>query len=157
MRYVKHTMSIAERQKLEVAAMNAEAVNATTSIGFVKMAEEGILDEVTAGEHMSLFAPWGPNITYVRGNLRTYTTDDGVTKLYRCIQTHTSQEDKTPDTTKGLWTVIYDPTIEYPDWSQPIGVSDAYQLGDKVTHKGKHWVSTVNDNQWEPGVRGWEM
>ena len=28
--------------------------------------------------------------------------------------------------------------------------------GAKVSHKEKHWISTVDSNVWEPGVYGWE-
>lgn len=28
--------------------------------------------------------------------------------------------------------------------------------GDKVTHNGKTWQSTTDNNVWEPGVYGWE-
>ncbi len=40
-------------------------------------------------------------------------------------------------------------------WIQPTGAHDAYQMGDKVTHNAEVWVSTANDNVWEPGVYGW--
>jgi hypothetical protein len=39
-----------------------------------------------------------------------------------------------------------------PDWVQPTGAQDAYQLGDRVTHNGQVWASTINANVWEPGV-----
>lgn len=48
----------------------------------------------------------------------------------------------------------------YPDScyliGQDIGAHDAYALGAKVSHKEKHWTSTVANNVWEPGVYGWE-
>jgi hypothetical protein len=28
-------------------------------------------------------------------------------------------------------------------------------IGDRVTHNGTDWESTVADNVWEPGVFGW--
>lgn len=155
MRYNKHTMGIAEKQKLEVAAMDIESISAIGSIAFVAMAENGDIDEITAGEHMSIFAPWEPNISYSVGNLRVYPADGGEQKLYKCIQAHTSQSNWTPDIAKSLWTTASDPAIEYPDWSQPVGAHDAYQTGDKVSHKNKHWVSTIDNNVWEPGVYGW--
>ena len=31
-----------------------------------------------------------------------------------------------------------------------------YMKGDKVTHGGKVWVSTVDNNVWEPGATGTE-
>ena len=36
------------------------------------------------------------------------------------------------------------------------GAHDAYNIGDKVTHNGKTWVSDVDNNVWEPGVYGWK-
>lgn len=86
-----------------------------------------------------------------------YQADDRVKysdTLYKCVQGHTSQEDWTPDITKALWTKIS--IEEWPEWIQPTGAQDAYMLGDKVSHNEKHWVSTVDNNVWEPGVYGWD-
>ena len=94
---------------------------------------------------------WEAGVSYAVGNIRRY---DG--QLYRCVQAHTSQADWTPDTAVSLWVRIADPADEWPEWSQPVGAHDAYQTGDKVSHGGQHWVSTVDGNVWEPGVYGWE-
>ena len=134
----------------EKMANDIDNINATASIAFVVMAENGTIDEVTATEHMSVFAAWEPGIAYAIGNLRTYGD-----KLYKCVQAHTSQSDWTPDVAVSLWSVAGDPAEEYPEWSQPIGAHDAYQTGDKVSHNGKHWISTADNNVWEPGVYGW--
>lgn len=122
----------------------------TNSISFVTLAESGAIDEVTATEHADVFAEWKPNVAYVVGNLRTY---EGV--LYKCVQAHTSQSDWTPDVTPALWIKAGDPAEEWPAWSQPVGSHDAYAKGDKVSHGGKHWISDVDGNVWEPGVYGW--
>lgn len=29
--------------------------------------------------------------------------------------------------------------------------------GDKVTHNGVTYISTIDNNIWEPGVYGWEI
>jgi hypothetical protein len=53
---------------------------------------------------------------------------------------------------------ILDPpsdTPSYAAWIQPTGAHDAYSLGDRVTHNGFTWESTVNNNVWAPGVYGW--
>ena len=63
--------------------------------------------------------------------------------------------DWTPDTAVSLWSVAADPAEEWPAWSQPVGAHDAYAAGDKVSHNGKHWTSSVDNNVWEPGVYGW--
>jgi hypothetical protein len=51
---------------------------------------------------------------------------------------------------------VYDPNV-VPDWVQPLGSEDAYQIGDRVTHNGQIWVSTHANNVWEPGVFGWDV
>ena len=33
--------------------------------------------------------------------------------------------------------------------------TDAYPKGAKVSHNGKHWISDLDANVWEPGVYGW--
>lgn len=136
-------------------ALNAQnfelsAQKAVASIAFVRLAEAGSIDDVTAGEHAELFAPWVPDVKYEAGNLRQY---DG--QLWRCIQAHTSQADWTPDAATSLWVKAADPAEEWPTWSQPIGAQDAYAKGDKVSYKDKHWTSDVESNVWEPGVYGW--
>lgn len=122
-----------------------------SSIMFSMAAEAGQIDDVTASEHPSMFQPWQPNVAYSVGQIRERNG-----KLYRCVQAHTSQTGWEPENTPALWDEIADPSIEYPPWSQPLGAHDAYKLGDKVSHNGKNWVSTVDNNVWEPGVYGWQ-
>lgn len=76
--------------------------------------------------------------------------------LFRCIQAHTSQVGWEPNAAVSLWVKAANPAEEWPEWSQPIGAADAYQSGGKVSHNGKRWVSTEDNNVWEPGVYGWE-
>lgn len=128
----------------------AESAANTTAIAFVVLAESGAIDEVTATEHTDVFAEWELNVRYVPGNLRTYEN-----VLYKCVQEHTSQADWMPPVTPALWAKAGDPAEEWPEWSQPIGAHDAYAAGDKCSHNGKHWVSNVNGNVWEPGTYGW--
>lgn len=44
-----------------------------------------------------------------------------------------------------------------PDWVQPLGSFDAYQIDDIVTHNEQLWICIVPNNTWEPGVYGWEV
>lgn len=125
--------------------------NEVQSILFVIGAEQGAVDDATAAEHPDLFASWASGVSYVVGNIRRYGG-----ALYRCVQAHKSQDDWTPDQAKSMWSQVADPAEEWPAWSQPIGAHDAYPIGAKVSHMDKHWVSTVDDNVWEPGTHGWE-
>ena len=111
-------------------------------------------DAMTADELAAcapLFDAWaGGSVAYAVGDIVAYNG-----ALYRCAQAHTSQADWTPDTAVSLWVSISDPAEEWPEWSQPLGAHDAYEQGAKVSHNGKHWISDVAANVWEPGVYGW--
>lgn len=98
----------------------------------------------------ALFDEWQTGTAYTTGDIRKHNS-----KLYRCLQDHTSQDDWTPEAAVSLWVQIADPAIEWPDWVQPTGSTDAYAQGAKVTHNEKHWTSDVDNNVWEPGVYGW--
>lgn len=135
-----------EREKQNPAAETARAA----SIAFVALAESGQIDDVTASENVSQFSPWAYPVAYAVGNIRAYGGE-----LYRCNQAHTSQADWTPPATPALWSKIADPSVEWPEWFQPLGAHDAYDAGDKVAHNGKHWTSNLDGNVWEPGVYGW--
>ncbi len=96
-----------------------------------------------------LFPEWETGVAYAVGDRRQY---DGL--LYRCVQAHTSQADWTPPAVPALW--VRTSTEEWPEWIQPTGAQDAYNTGDKVSHIGKHWISLIDGNVWEPGALGTE-
>lgn len=108
----------------------------------------GLTDE-QALDLATLFMPWKSETAYITGNRVRHGN-----QLYRCGQAHKSLSDWTPDATPALWTRIS--VEEFPQWVQPTGAQDAYMIGDKVTHNGKTWTSTINGNVWEPGVYGWQ-
>jgi len=126
------------------------ALESATAITFVTLCEAGSIDAVTASEHVDLFSPWAYPVSYKTGQILEHGG-----KLYKCLQDHTSQETWTPDVSPSLWVAISDPAEEWPEWSQPVGSTDAYAKGAKVSHSGKHWTSDVDNNVWEPGVYGW--
>lgn len=106
------------------------------------------LDDEQAETVTNLFPVWESGVEYIVGDRRQYNE-----LLYRCVQAHTSQDDWTPDITPALW--VRTSTEEWPEWVQPQGAHDAYNSGDKVSHLGKHWISIVDANIWEPSVYGW--
>ena len=109
------------------------------------------VSEVNTKLDESVFPQWdGNRYEYFAGEKVSYND-----KYYRCIQSHTSQADWTPDTAVSLWVSISDPSEEYPEWVQPTGAHDAYAKGDKVSHNDKHWISDIDANVYEPGVYGW--
>lgn len=123
------------------------ALRALIEKAAVSLADDDALEAV------ELFPAWR--------TVAEYAIDDRVRygdKLYRCVQSHTSQADWTPDATPALWTEVAKPG-EIPVWKQPTGAQDAYNKGDKVKYPdadGDVWVSIVDSNVWQPGVYGWE-
>lgn len=105
-------------------------------------------DDETALDFTEFFPAWKSGNAYAVGDrVRDENT------LYKCVQAHTAQSDWNPAITPALWAVVS--IEEWPEWVQPLGAADAYAMGDKVTHNGKHWVSDLDANVFEPGVYGW--
>ena len=108
------------------------------------------LDDATALEATALYPKWTIGVSYVVGSRVQYNE-----VLYSVLTDHTSQADWTPDNAPSLFAKVLvsdDGTIlawEQPDSTNP------YMTGDRVTHNGKTWESTVDNNVWEPGVYGW--
>ena len=108
-------------------------------------------DAVLLAQPMVMYDEWSADgVAYTLNDIRQY---NGL--LYRCVQAHTSQATWTPEDAASLWTRIADPAQEWPEWIQPTGAHNAYAQGAKVSHNGKHWISDVGANVWEPGVYGW--
>lgn len=51
-----------------------------------------------------------------------------------------------------------EPVEEYPEYVQPTGAHDAYNIGDKVTYNGKHYECIFDGCVWNPDEypAGWE-
>lgn len=103
------------------------------------------LSDTDALEAVELFAEWAMDTEYAVDERIRYNGT-----LYKCLTAHTSQSTWTPDVSPSLWVRVDDPSIEWPEWIQPVGSTDAYAKGAKVSHNGKHWISDVDANVWEP-------
>lgn len=109
------------------------------------------LSDADAFGGKELFDFWsGDGVEYAVGDRTRYGDE-----LYKCLQNHTSQSTWNPADSPSLWVRIDDPSIEFPDWKQPKGSTDAYRIGAKVSHNSKHWINEVDFNTYEPGVYGW--
>ena len=115
---------------------------------FIERAAQS-LDDAEALQAVCLHPHWAAGQAYAAG----YKVQHGVT-LYKCLQAHTSQADWTPDATPALWVVVS--IDEFPEWVQPTGAHDAYNIGDKVSYNGKHYVCTIDANTYAPDVYGWK-
>lgn len=114
------------------------------------------LPDEDALQAVELFPAWAAGTEYDAGVRVRYNGD-----LYRCEQSHTSQEGWEPPTVPALWTSVAEPgTI--PVWRQPTGAQDAYQTGDKVHYPdadGPVYRCTIDNNVWSPAdyPQGWEV
>ena len=80
----------------------------------------------------------------------------GDTQLYQVLQDHTSSAEWTPDIATALYKAIGVTEDGVPEWVQPLGSTDAYRTGDKVSYNGTVYVCTSDYNTYPPDVFGWE-
>ena len=114
------------------------------------------LSDEDALDGIELFDRWAADVDYAVDQRIAYNS-----KLYRCVQPHTSQEGWEPPNVPALWTEVAKPG-EIPVWKQPTGAQDAYQKGDKVWYPEKDttvYVSLIDANIWSPEAypAGWEV
>ena len=124
------------------------------SLGRITAGKMILADELTEEETKAisgLFQPWIAGESVNIGTLRLYEDE-----LYKCVQAHTTQSDWTPDITPALWVIKSAPGV-IPEWVQPAGAHDAYNIGDKVTYNGHIWESSIDANVWSPSAypAGW--
>lgn len=83
----------------------------------------------------------------------------GDPQLYQVLQAHTSAAEWTPDTATSLYKAIGITENGIPEWVQPLGASDAYNTGDKVSYNGTVYISLIDGNVWTPDAypTGWEV
>lgn len=114
------------------------------------------LPDEDALEAVELFPLWSVGIAYEAEQRIRYAD-----KLYRCVQTHTSQIGWEPPAVPALWTEVAKPG-EIPVWRQPTGAQDAYMSGDKVhypTADDPVYISVIDNNIWSPEAypEGWKI
>ena len=117
-------------------------------------------DESTMMESADLYPSWESLVKskkeYEAGTICSYgTTEDGKTQLYSFVSAYTPDKTYSPDTDQTHYKKIGFSEEGIQIWSQPLGATDVYKKGDKVSHKGQIWVSDIENNVWEPGVYGW--
>src|SRR5690606_26651894 len=103
------------------------------------------LPEEEALELAAMYPKWESNKRYAPGQyIRHGLNQDGEPQVFSVLQEHTSQADWLPPQTAALYKKLGFTDDGTPTWVQPLGATDAYQIGDKVSHNGKIYVSTAN-------------
>ena len=133
---------------------------------FIQSNTDIMADESKMMEVASLFHTWEELLAtkkeYPAGTVFKWgLNDDGETQLWSFISAYTPQEIYTPDVDISHYKKVGVTDGGYPVWTQPLGATDAYKIGDIVSHNGQLWKCTQGDgaglNVWEPGVFGWEV
>lgn len=103
----------------------------------------------------ALVPEWTVGTEYKTGDIVRYK---GV--LYRCLQNDTAQEIFPPDTYISGWKCVDEPDEHgiHP-FSQPLGATDTYMKGDKVSFEGTYYQSNIDYNVWSPTAypQGWKQ
>ena len=123
----------------------------------VQMFAKSLTDE-EAMEIACVYPSYHIGKAYAVNDLFIYGVNSvGDPQLYRVLQAHTSQEDWPPDSTAALYKAVGIAPSGYPEWSQPVGATDAYKKGDIVSYNSKLYICTSDNNVYAPDVYGWEV
>lgn len=124
----------------------------------VQLGIGAVTDEATMLEVASVYPEYAVGVAYkARDVFRHGTNAVGDPQLYQVIQDHTSAAEWPPASAASLYKAVGITPGGIQIWVQPVGATDAYAKGAKVSHKGIIYISTADANVWEPGVYGWEV
>lgn len=107
-----------------------------------------------AVERPILFPNWKVSTTYSVGTRVRYGG-----RIFKVLQTHTSQEDWTPSRAPSLFAeVLTSEDGEPQEWVQPSS-TNPYLTGDKVIYNGLVYESLIDNNVWSPAdyPSGWQL
>lgn len=155
----------AEQEAKEAEAkqkgLDSLADTATQIKAAISAVRESVSDDVAA-KHLTLFDAWQADKAYVKDERVVYNG-----KLYKVLQSHTSQSNWTPDKAPSLFAEILTATVDpgtgeakeddVKEWMQPDS-TNPYMKGDKVTYNGKTYESMIDNNTWAPDAypQGWK-
>ena len=138
----------AEREEAEAYERNRPLTAEEVTALLIKQQINTLTVDDQTALRMLEYYPAPDAASYVAGDRIQYNG-----KLYKCLQAHTAQADWNPVDAPSLWAEVLagqDGTA-IGEWVQPDS-TNPYMRGDKVTHNGKTWISTIDNNVWEPGT-----
>lgn len=103
-------------------------------------------------------------------NVESKITDEERGSLYTLARQHAKPQYNYDAEIEAIWAAIRElqqaqeegggtePTDEWPEYVQPTGAHDAYQVGDKITWNGKHYICIFANCVWSPAdyPAGWQ-
>lgn len=151
-KYIRHIYDVVEIEPSEAEIKLNEATMAMTFLEINFDEQIQTLTDEEALQVKSLYKNWEVGVSY-DVNYKVMFND----VLYKVLQAHTSQADWSPKNAVSLYApVLVGEADEVLEWIQPDS-TNPYMTGDKVIHNGVIYISTVDNNVWEPGVYGWDI
>jgi hypothetical protein len=104
-------------------------------------------------ERRIFFPNWKVGVNYTVGTRVRYYD-----RIFKVLQSHTSQEDWTPSLAPSLFTEVLTDEAEPAEWQQPSS-TNPYLAGDKVIFNGQVYQSLIDNNVWAPNMypQGWQL
>ena len=139
----------------EIEAKRAVETDRQTRIAavmYVRSQASTIDDEQAASVNL-LFEGWASGVVYEKDDVRRYDN-----RLWRCAQSHTSQDGWEPPNAASLWYEIAYGADGILVWRQPTGAHDAPNKGDLRHYPdadGPVYVSKRDGNTSVPGADEW--
>lgn len=159
--------TITEQKRAEQMANMENTVgsilNTSSPVEFNKVIQlfANLLDDETMVMTIATVYPeYKVGVAYkTKDKFRYGTNSVGDPQLYQVLQDHTSAAEWTPDSAVSLYKKIGISKEGVPLWVQPLGATDAYELGDVVFYNGKKYKSKIDANVWSPDAypAGWEL
>lgn len=144
----------------ETAEQTSELTAAVEFNHAIQLFAASIEDESTMMEIPTVYPEYKVGVAYKTKDIFRYGTNSvGDPQLYQVLQDHTSAAEWTPDTATSLYKKIGVSEDGTPIWVQPLGATDAYNIGDQVMYNGKKYESLINANVWSPDAypSGWRL
>lgn len=107
----------------------------------------------TPEQALPWYSPTGQQDMYLANEWMIFS--DG--EYYKCLVNTTFTPTELPSAwlKDGEVTEPEEPVgVEYAPWAQPPNETP-FMMNAKVSHIGKNWHSTIDNNVWAPGVYGW--
>lgn len=141
----------------EELALDAAGINTITEAEQLREELNSITSTMTdeeAVERSILFPNWTVGKTYSTGQRIRYYG-----RIFKVLQTHTSQANWTPSQTPSLFAEVLTSEDGTPqEWQQPSS-TNPYLAGDKVIYNGLIYESLIDNNVWSPDnyPAGWKL
>jgi len=140
----KQSFIVVEKAKEEVEKEELRNLINANLKATRKLVRQDVMTAEELLELIDIYPKWEESLIVKVDEL--YKHEDG---LYKVIQGHTTQSDWKPDVNLSLFNKVQ-PTVVIPNWIQPVGAHDSYQIDNQVIYNEVVWISKINANTTVP-------